>query len=107
MARSSGVNDLTRGMIITAIGAVNCRVVIPGKMGLITGMKTNSVVKIDPEIMSGTPCFAGMRVPARTLIDYLEGGDSLDDFLADFPTVSREQAIALLEEASELLLAHS
>lgn len=76
-------------------------------MGLIVVMKTNSVVKIDPEIMSGTPCFAGTRVPARTLIDYLEGGDSLDDFLADFPTVSREQAIALLEEASELLLAHS
>jgi uncharacterized protein (DUF433 family) len=68
-------------------------------------MKTSSVVKIDPEIMSGTPCFAGTRVPARTLIDYLEGGDSLDDFLEDFPTVSREQAVALLEEASELLIA--
>ncbi len=74
-------------------------------MGLITGMKPNSVVQIDPEIMSGTPCFAGTRVPARTLIDYLEGGDSLDDFLEDFPTVSREQAVALLEEASELLIA--
>jgi uncharacterized protein (DUF433 family) len=74
-------------------------------VGLIIGMKTNSVVKIDPEIMGGTPCFAGTRVPARTLIDYLEGGDSLDDFLEDFPTVSREQTIALLEEASELLLA--
>ena len=68
-------------------------------------MKAKSVVKIDPEIMSGTPCFAGTRVPARTLIDYLEGGDTLADFLEDFPTVSREQAIALLEEASELLLA--
>jgi uncharacterized protein (DUF433 family) len=66
-------------------------------------MKKKSVVKIDPEIMNGTPCFAGTRVPARTLIDYLEGGDSLDDFLEDFPTVSREQAIALLEEASKLL----
>ncbi len=54
--------------------------------------------------MGGTPCFAGTRVPARTLIDYLEGGDSLDDFLEDFPTVSREQAVALLEEASELLI---
>ena len=67
-------------------------------------MKTKSVVKVDPEIMSGTPCFAGTRVPARTLIDYLEGGDTLDDFLNDFPTVSREQAVALLEEASELLM---
>jgi uncharacterized protein (DUF433 family) len=66
-------------------------------------MKNSTVVKIDPEIMSGTPCVAGTRVPARTLIDYLEGGDSLEDFLEDFPTVSREQAVALLEEASELL----
>ena len=70
-------------------------------------MKKNAVVVIDPEIMSGTPCFAGTRVPARTLIDYLEGGDSLDVFLEDFPTVSREQAIALLEEASELLIAQA
>ncbi len=64
-------------------------------------MKKRSVVKIDPEIMSGTPCFTGTRVPARTLIDYIEGGDSLNDFLEDFPTVSRKQAIAFLEEASE------
>ena len=70
-------------------------------------MKTKTVVKVDLEIMSGTPCFAGTRVPARTLIDYLEGGDSLDEFLEDFPTVSRKQAVALLEEASELLIAHA
>jgi uncharacterized protein (DUF433 family) len=82
-------------------------IVIWPQMGLITGMKAKSVVKIDPEIMSGTPCFAGTRVPARTLIDYLEAGDSLDDFLEDFPTVSREQAIALLEEASEVLIPHA
>ena len=67
-------------------------------------MKKSSVVKIDPEIMSGTPCFAGTRVPARTLIDYLEGGDTLDDFLMDFPTVSRKRAIAFLEEAGERML---
>ena len=66
-------------------------------------MKKKSVVTIDPEIMNGTPCFVGTRVPARTLIDYLEGGDSLEDFLDDFPTVSRQQSIALLEEASKLL----
>ena len=66
-------------------------------------MKRSSVVKIDPEIMSGTPCFAGTRVPARTLFDYLEGGDTLEDFLEDFPTVSREQAISLLAEASDSL----
>ena len=67
-------------------------------------MKKSSAVKIDPEIMSGTPCFAGTRVPARTLIDYIEGGDSLDDFLEDFPTVTRKQAVAFLEEASKRML---
>ena len=75
-----------------------------GRAGLIVGMKKNSVVEMDPEIMSGTPCFAGTRVPARTLIDYLEGGHTLDDFLEDFPTVSRKQAIAFLEEASKRML---
>ena len=60
-----------------------------------------SVVKIDPEITSGAPCFAGTRVPIQNLIDYLEGGDSIDDFLDGFPTVSREQVIAFLEEAKE------
>ena len=67
-------------------------------------MKKKSVVKIDPEIMGGTPCFDGTRVPARTLIDYIEGGDTLDEFLEQFPTVSRDQAIAFLEEASERML---
>jgi uncharacterized protein (DUF433 family) len=64
-----------------------------------------SSVKIDPEIMSGTPCFAGTRVPIQNLIDYLEGGDSIEDFLEGFPSVSREQVIAFLEEAKECMLA--
>jgi uncharacterized protein (DUF433 family) len=66
-------------------------------------VKKRSVVKIDPEIMSGTPCFDGTRVPARTLIDYLEGGDTLDEFLKQFPTVSRKQAVAYLEESAASL----
>ena len=66
-----------------------------------------SVVKIDPEIMSGAPCFAGTRVPIQNLIDYLEGGDSIDDFLEGFPTVSRNQVIAFLEEAKESVLARA
>jgi uncharacterized protein (DUF433 family) len=66
-------------------------------------MKKRSVVKIDPEIMSGTLCFVGTRVPARTLIDYIEGGDTLDEFLEQFPTVSRKQAIAYLEESAAML----
>ena len=59
----------------------------------------SSVVKIDPEIMSGAPCFAGTRVPIQNLIDYLEGGDSIEDFLDGFPSVLREQVIRFLEEA--------
>ncbi|HXK29074.1 MAG TPA: DUF433 domain-containing protein [Candidatus Binatia bacterium] len=55
--------------------------------------------------LSGTPVFAGTRVPVQTLVDYLEGGDSLDDFLTDFPSVSRAHAIAVLELAKSALLA--
>ena len=58
----------------------------------------------DPETMGGTPVFIGTRVPARTLLDYIEGGDTLDEFLAHFPSVTREQAIAALEMGSSLLL---
>jgi uncharacterized protein (DUF433 family) len=65
-------------------------------------MKKSSVVKIEPEIMSGTLCFAGTRVPTPSST-ISKGGDALDNFLEDFPTVSREQAIALFEEASDSL----
>ena len=67
-------------------------------------MRKNIVVRIDPEIMSGTPCFAGTRVPVRTLIDYFEGDETLESFLEDFPSVAREQAVAYLEEASDRML---
>ena len=63
------------------------------------------IVHSDPEILGGTPVFVGTRVPLRNLIDYLEHGHSLDEFLDDFPTVSREQAIAALESAHEVLTA--
>src|SRR6266705_2762835 len=69
------------------------------------GNVSQSVVKIDPEIMSGAPCFASTRVPIQNLIDYLEGGDSIEDFLEGFPSISREQVIAFLEEAKECMLA--
>jgi len=65
------------------------------------------VIHSDPETLGGTPVFIGTRVPLQALIDYLEGGHPLSDFLDDFPTVSREQAVAALEQAKELLLAHS
>lgn len=58
-----------------------------------------------PERLGGTPVFAGTRVAVQTLLDYLEGGDSLDDFLMDFPSVTREHAVAVLEAAKSALLA--
>jgi uncharacterized protein (DUF433 family) len=67
----------------------------------------SSVVKIDPEIMSGAPCFSGTRVPIQNLIDYLEGGDSIGEFLEDFPSVRRDQVISFLEEAKESVLARA
>ena len=68
-------------------------------------MERDQVYHSDPEILSGTPVFTGTRVPVQHLLDYIEGGDTLDDFLQGFPTVSREQAIAFLEMAKDALLA--
>ncbi len=68
-------------------------------------MKQSSVVHSDPDILGGTPVFVGTRVPVQALIDYIEGGHPLDEFLDDFPTVTREQAIAALEQATALLIA--
>ena len=62
------------------------------------------VVHSDPEILSGTPVFVGTRVPVQSLFDYLEGGDTLDEFLRQFPSVRREQAIAALEQARDSVL---
>jgi uncharacterized protein (DUF433 family) len=67
-------------------------------------MRRKAIVTIDPQIMSGEPCFAGTRVTVRTLLDHIEAGDSLDVFLDDFPTVSRKQAIAFLEESADAML---
>jgi uncharacterized protein (DUF433 family) len=68
-------------------------------------MNLEQIVHSDPEIVSGEPVFVGTRVPVRNLLDYLEGGESLDEFLEDFPSVTREQAVAFLEEAGRALLA--
>jgi uncharacterized protein (DUF433 family) len=65
------------------------------------------LITTDPETLGGLPVFKGTRVPVKTLIDYLEGGDRLDDFLDDFPTVTREHAIAVLEIAKEALDGHA
>jgi len=63
------------------------------------------VIHTDPNIMSGTPVFIGTRVPAQSLFDYLDGGETLEEFLHQFPSVTREQAIAALELARESVLA--
>lgn len=68
-------------------------------------MSRSSVVHSDPEILGGTPVFVGTRVPVQALIDYIEGGHLLEEFLDDFPTVTRELAIAALEQAKALLIA--
>lgn len=65
-----------------------------------------SVIVRDPEILGGMPVFRGTRVPFKNLVDYLEGGHTLDEFLDEFPAVTREAAIAALERAKELVLAH-
>ena len=66
---------------------------------------TTQVISCDPEVMGGTPVFSGTRVPVQTLLDYLEAGDSIDEFLAGFPSVSRHQVIGFLEQAKDRLVA--
>jgi uncharacterized protein (DUF433 family) len=67
----------------------------------------SSVVSQDPEILGGEPVFAGTRVPVKGLFDHLEAGDSIEEFLEGFPSVKREQVIALLEEARDYALSAS
>ncbi len=70
-------------------------------------MTDKSVIYRSPEVQGGTPVFKGTRVPIKTLLDYLEAGDRLDDFLREYPSVTREQALAVLEIAKEALLVDS
>ena len=68
-------------------------------------MKSNDLITVDPNILGGTPVFVGTRVPVQALIDYIEGGHSLKEFLDDFPTVTRDIAVAALEQAKAHLIA--
>jgi uncharacterized protein (DUF433 family) len=67
-------------------------------------MKAEELIQTDPEILGGTPVFSGTRVPIRSLFDHLEGGDSIDDFLEGFPSVRRDQVVALLEMSQQRIL---
>jgi uncharacterized protein (DUF433 family) len=66
-----------------------------------------SIVRVDPNVMSGTPVFIGTRVPVKNLLDYLAAGDTLERFLDHFPSVTHEQAVAALEVAADLLAEHA
>jgi uncharacterized protein (DUF433 family) len=68
---------------------------------------SDNIIQSDPDILGGTPVFVGTRVPFQALIDYVEGGHNLEEFLQDFPTVSRPIAVAALEQAKNLMLAHA
>lgn len=70
-------------------------------------MAAEPLVHSDPDILGGTPVFVGTRVPARTLLDYLEAGDSLEEFLEDFPSVGRDKAVAALRLAGQFLISHA
>jgi uncharacterized protein (DUF433 family) len=72
---------------------------------MVTMAAVDTVVQVDPEVLGGTPVFRGTRLPVKNLLDYLTAGDPLDQFLDDFPTVKREQAVAALELARDLLTA--
>ena len=82
------------------MGCLKLAGLFPSEYAILAGMKTEElkgVVHSDTEIMGGTPVFVGTRVPLQNLIDYLEGGESIEDFLDAFPTVKREQVIAVIE----------
>jgi uncharacterized protein (DUF433 family) len=70
-------------------------------------MSPTDTVHSDPEILGGTPVFVGTRVPLQTLFDYIEGGETLDDFLREFPSVARMQALAALEMARDSLISRA
>ena len=72
--------------------------------GMVRTVNLSSVIHSNPEVLGGTPVFAGTRVPVSSLFDHLEAGDSIEDFLEGFPGVQREQVIALLEESKEHVL---
>lgn len=77
-----------------------------GGGGIFNPMKLAAITST-PDIMGGTPCLTGTRVPFQTLLDYLEGGDSVEEFLSDFPSVSRELAVDALQQAGDLAIAHA
>jgi uncharacterized protein (DUF433 family) len=94
-----------RVLIIGSVGVGRLlfdRRIFPGRT--IEAMASERIIVVDTEVMNGIPCFRGTRVPFKNLMDYLEGGHSLGEFLDQFPSVTREMAIQALQEAQESLL---
>ena len=85
----------------TAISSVT-HCYAPGSFGSLAVMKT--VIQVDSNILGGTPVFQGTRVPIQNLFDYIEGDETIDEFLTDFPTVTKEQVIQLLEQLKDQAL---
>ena len=96
--REAPTEEGSLGVPNPCFGAVYCCLVMPNE---------TRVLHSDPEILGGTPVFVGTRVPVKSLFDYLEAGDSLDEFLESFPSVTREQAVAALELARSMTEAHA
>jgi uncharacterized protein (DUF433 family) len=92
------------GGILPRCGYADCSHILSPEDGPVP-MDRSRIVSSNPQILGGEPVFTGTRVPVRTLLVYLEGGETLEEFLDNFPTVSREQAIAFLEESASSLLA--
>jgi uncharacterized protein (DUF433 family) len=70
-------------------------------------MMKRPIISCSPDVMGGTPVFAGTRVPVQTMLDYLEAGETIDDFIEGFPMVTRDQVVDFLEEAKDLLVAET
>jgi uncharacterized protein (DUF433 family) len=96
-----------RGVHYREQGAARKETLLLNARSRIMDNMTANIISTSPDIMSGTPVFAGTRVPIQALIDCLEAGESIDDFLEGFPTVSREQVIAFLEEAKNRMIVSS
>jgi uncharacterized protein (DUF433 family) len=107
LAASKQIADEARGHVLKARPCPKLASCQPRGSKMAVRMASSSAVHVDPEILSGTPVFVGTRVPFRALIDYLEGGHTLSEFLDDFPTVQRAQAVAALEEAGEAVAEHA
>ena len=101
MASKSSPNTLS---LAKPLLSTDWGLLIPCSILKYHAMMNERIITSSPEVMGGTPVFAGTRVPVETMLDYIVGGESIDDFLDGFPTVTREQVVAFLEEAKKQII---